>query len=247
MRRIKIITTGPWAKFLLYRTSVVICCFALTAVLLACVMTVSALRERTTASETVTGKTLIIDAGHGGFDGGAVVGNDVEKDINLAIALYLSDMLKLNGYQVIMTRSDDSSTESDPNATIARRKVSDLKNRLALMREHPEATFVSVHLNKYESSGVWGAQVFYASGVTGSKELAEAVMKSLVTQVQPENKRQIKPHYNSTFILKNSPIPAIIAECGFMSNPKELSLLKTEDYQKKIAFAIFCGITEYFA
>lgn len=191
-------------------------------------------------------KTVIIDAGHGGFDGGAVVNDVLEKDINLKIANSLSNMLRASGFNVICTRTDDSSTESDPNATIAARKRSDLNNRLKIAKENPDAIFVSIHLNKFQSSSVNGAQMFYAPKNDNAKKLAECLKTSVKDLLQPENHRTVKSGTKSTFLLYYSPIPAVIAECGFMSNPKEFSLLQTEKYQSQMAFAVFCGILKYF-
>ena len=247
MRKLpKIIAAGPVARLIINRFWLTLCCFALTVLLVLCAATVSALQGKQPAAESQKAQTVIVDAGHGGFDGGAVVGNDIEKNINLAIALYLRDMLKLSGYRVIMTRESDRSTEGEKTGSIASRKKADMQNRLKIMQNNLQAVFVSIHLNKFESSGVCGAQIFYAAGVQGSKPLAQAIMQQVVAQTQPENKRAIKPNYASTYILKNAPIPAVIAECGFMSNPAELAKLKNPDYQKQLAFAVYCGILAYF-
>ena len=186
------------------------------------------------------------NSAHGGFDGGAVVNDVLEKDINLKIANSLSNMLRASGFKVICTRTDDSSTESDPNATIAARKRSDLNNRLKIAKENPDAIFVSIHLNKFQSSSVNGAQMFYAPKNDNAKKLAECLKTSVKDLLQPENHRTVKSGTKSTFLLYYSPIPAVIAECGFMSNPKEFSLLQTEKYQSQMAFAVFCGILKYF-
>ncbi|MBO5105719.1 MAG: N-acetylmuramoyl-L-alanine amidase [Clostridia bacterium] len=186
------------------------------------------------------------NSAHGGFDGGAVVNDVLEKDINLKIANSLSNMLRASGFKVICTRTDDSSTESDPTATIAARKRSDLNNRLKIAKENPDAIFVSIHLNKFQSSSVNGAQMFYAPKNDNAKKLAECLKTSVKDLLQPENHRTVKSGTKSTFLLYYSPIPAVIAECGFMSNPKEFSLLQTEKYQSQMAFAVFCGILKYF-
>lgn len=191
-------------------------------------------------------KTVIIDAGHGGFDGGAVVGDILEKDINLKIANSLSNMLKSAGFKVICTRTDDSSTESDPTATIAAKKRSDLNNRLEILKQNPDAIFISIHLNKFSSASAKGAQMFYAPKSEDAKKLAECLKTSVKNLLQPENHRTIKSGTKSTFLLYYSPIPAVIAECGFMSNPTEFSFLQTEDYQAQMAFSLFCGILKYF-
>ena len=191
-------------------------------------------------------KTVIVDAGHGGFDGGAVVNDILEKDINLKIANSLCNMLRASGFKVICIREDDSSTESDPTATIAARKRSDLNNRLEIAKENPDAIFVSIHLNKFQSPSVKGAQMFYSINNENSKILAEALKDSVKSLLQPDNHRTTKAGTSSTFLLHHSPIPTVIAECGFMSNPDEFSKLQTEEYQHKMAFALLCGILNYY-
>lgn len=190
---------------------------------------------------------IIIDAGHGGFDGGAVAGDGtVEKDINLEIATTLSHFLKLDGYNVIMTRESDVSTDDVETDKISARKKSDLKNRLELMEDYEDAIFVSIHLNKFTTSSAKGAQIFYSPRIEKSKLLGEEIRKSVVGLLQPENTRVNKQATSSTYILYNATIPCVLVECGFLSNNSELELLKQEDYQNKMAFSIYCGITNFF-
>ena len=190
---------------------------------------------------------IIIDAGHGGFDGGAVAEDGtLEKDINLLIASNLKEFCKLGGFEVIMTRESDTGTEVDESDSISNRKKSDMKRRLAVIEENPDAIFVSIHLNKFTTSTASGAQVFYSKNHTNSEFLAECVQKTMVDLIQKENTRTIKQADNSIFLLKKSNIPSIIIECGFLSNFSELKLLKNYDYQRKIAFAIYCGILNYY-
>jgi len=191
---------------------------------------------------------IILDAGHGGFDGGAVAfDGTVEKDINLKICLILSDFLKSNGYEVILTRSTDVSTDDVETDKIATRKKSDLKNRLELMRDYPNAVFVSVHLNKFTTSAAFGSQVFYSGKTDGSQLLGESIQNSIISMLQPENTRVNKQATSSTYLLYNATIPSVLVECGFISNKAELEKLKNTEYQKKMAFCIFCGINNYFS
>ena len=190
---------------------------------------------------------IIIDAGHGGFDGGAVADDGtLEKNINLVIASNLKQLCKLGGFEVIMTRDSDTGTEVDESDSISNRKKSDMKRRLAVIEENPDAIFVSIHLNKFTTSTASGAQVFYSKNNSNSETLAENIQKSMVDLIQKENTRTIKQADNSIFLLKKSSIPSIIIECGFLSNYEELKLLKNYDYQRKIAFAIYCGILNYY-
>ncbi|MBR4973402.1 MAG: N-acetylmuramoyl-L-alanine amidase, partial [Clostridia bacterium] len=190
---------------------------------------------------------IILDAGHGGFDGGAVANDGtVEKDINLNITLTLEKMLEQSGFEVVMTRTDDSSTESNSNDKIAKKKKSDLNNRLELMKKYDDAVFVSIHLNKFTTSAARGSQIFYSSKVESSKNLADSIQNSIVEKIQPENTRVNKKSTSSTYILHNATVPAVIVECGFLSNKAELELLKNEEYQNKMAFCIYCGILDFY-
>lgn len=193
-------------------------------------------------------QVIILDAGHGGFDGGAVAPDGtVEKDINLKIALTLKEFLKQGGFQVIMTRESDVSTDDVETDKIATRKKSDLKNRLGLMKDNPRAVFVSIHLNKFTTSAANGSQVFYSAGHKESKVLGDCIQKSIVKHLQPENTRVNKQATSSTYLLYNATVPAVLVECGFLSNSAELKRLKDEEYQKKMAFSIFCGITSFYS
>lgn len=192
-------------------------------------------------------RQVIIDPGHGGFDGGAVAHDGtVEKDINLKIALCLADLLKSTGYDVILTRDSDVSTDDSSAERIGSRKKSDLKNRLELMKNYPDAVFVSIHLNKFTTSAASGSQVFYSAKFPESKVLGDNVQSYIVKLLQPHNRRVNKQATSSTYLLYNATIPAILVECGFLSNRAELELLKNEDYQRKLAFCCFCGINDYF-
>ena len=191
-------------------------------------------------------KTVILDAGHGGFDGGASAADGTnEKDINLNITLILADILRQNGYRVILTREADVSTDDVETDQISTRKKSDLKNRLALMKDYPKALFVSVHLNKFTTTAANGSQVFYSPKSEGSKELSESIQRSIISLLQPLNTRVCKKATSSTYILYNATIPAVLVECGFLSNKAELEKLKQPDYQAQMAFCIAKGIIEF--
>lgn len=190
--------------------------------------------------------TVILDAGHGGFDGGAVAKDGtVEKDINLSITKKLAEMLRLNGCRVIMTRTSDSGTD-DVSGSVAVRKKNDLENRLLLMEKNPDAIYVSIHLNKFTTSAASGTQVFYTPNFKEAKQLSTAIQKRVVGMLQPENKRTVKQGTSSTYLLKNAKVPAVIVECGFLSNGYDLKKLKDETYQSQMAFAIASGITDYY-
>ena len=130
---------------------------------------------------------VILDPGHGGIDGGAEANNLIEKDINLAIALNLRDFLSVQGFRVIMTREDDRSIHDQGITQISRQKRSDMYNRLAIIEDHPEAIFVSIHQNKFEQAAVCGAQVFYSQNHPDSQQLAQQIQTSFASLLQPDN------------------------------------------------------------
>ncbi len=190
---------------------------------------------------------IIIDAGHGGFDGGAVAPDGtVEKDINLKISLYLREYLELSGFDTIMTRYDDTSLEDEGLDSIRKKKTSDIHNRLKLMEETDNGIFISIHQNKYPQEKYSGLQVFYSpNNSEQSSELARNIQENVVEMLQPENQRQIKECGTSVYLIYNAVKPAVLVECGFLSNYNEAQLLKTEEYQRKIAFCIATGVQDY--
>ena len=190
---------------------------------------------------------VILDAGHGGFAGGAVGGGGiVEKGINLAITQDLGACLEWCGFRVLYTRQDDEATCDPGLSSIKEKKTSDLVNRLELMEENPDALVVSIHQNKFEDAGCWGAQVFYGTREEeASSRLAETVRSALVNLLQPDNDRECKRAYDTLYLLNNAPQPIVMVECGFVSNPREASLLTTQDYQRKLAFSIALSLVQF--
>lgn len=189
---------------------------------------------------------IVLDAGHGGMDGGAVgVNQVVEKHINLSIALKLRDLLEVSGFDVIMTRETDVSLHDPAITGVAQKKRSDMYSRLKLIEENPDAIFISIHQNKFEQSQSNGSQVFYGTKNSDSEILAASVQSSIRELLQKENKRETKPSGKEFFLLYNPEIPAIMVECGFISNPEECAKLVTDSYQDQIAFAIMNGVFDY--
>lgn len=189
---------------------------------------------------------IIIDAGHGGEDGGAVGADGTnEKDINLSISLKLNDILTVLGYETRMVRTADISIHNPDADTTRERKSTDIRNRAAIMEEYENCLYVSIHQNKYEDSRIWGAQTFYSPNDEESKNLAQFIQTSIATKIQPDNKRLIKESGTSIYVLYNATKPAVMVECGFISNPNELSQLQTGDYQSQMAFSITSGIINY--
>ena len=226
--------------------NVVIACMLLVAVIIAAGITGHIDDMAQPASINTTGyPPVIIDAGHGGFDGGAVANGITEKDINLAISLNLRDMLTSSGFTVIMIREEDISVHDPVANTIRTKKNTDLNNRLKVINENNNSIFVSIHQNMYTESQYSGAQVFYSPNNESSKALAQILQNTIVKQLQNDNTRQIKEATDSLFLLYNAEIPAVMVECGFLSNPEEAQKLNTDEYQQQMSFAIMCGILEY--
>lgn len=205
-------------------------------------LTVTVPKTKTANSQNMP-QTVIIDAGHGGFDGGAVADDGtIEKDLNLKIALKFDAVLRVLGFETVLIRNADLSMEDEDVS--GSKKVSDMKNRLEITRKHPEAIFVSIHMNKYSTSQPNGTQVFY--GVTdGSKELAEAIQGAVKSSIQPNNHRAVKKTTKDIYLLYHSVVPSVIVECGFLSNPDDLQKLKTDEYQLSISWAIAEGVIRY--
>lgn len=193
-------------------------------------------------------KVVILDAGHGGFDGGAIgVNGTIEKDINLSIALKLREMLEDAGYTVIMTRDTDTALENDGDKSTRQKKVSDMHNRLNLTKLYPNATLVSIHQNKLDGNQnkVFGGQIFYSPNNGNSKILAQLIQDEFNTYIQPQKTRQIVKTGKNLYLFYNAQNVAVLCECGFLSNPEEEALLNTDEYQNKIAYCIFRGIVVY--
>ncbi len=189
--------------------------------------------------------TIIIDPGHGGEDGGANVGESiVEKDINLAISLKLRDFLLINDFDVIMTRDSDTSLYDNDSANSKKR--SDLSNRVELFNSSSNNVVVSIHQNKFVDSKYYGTQIFYSDNNDDNKLLAENIRNSVVSLLQPDNKRECKLSGSEIYILDNTTVPAVLVECGFLSNESEAAMLITEEYQNKIAYSICLGLMEYY-
>ncbi len=187
-------------------------------------------------------KTLIIDAGHGGIDPGAVANGLIEKDLNLAIAKKLSSFLSLSGVDLVLTRTDDTLLGSGD--TVRAHKSADLRARLEMLEKTENALLVSIHINKFTSSGVHGLQTFYADDTADSESLAGCIQEA-ARLLDKDNKRQIKPDDDNIYILSNATKTAVLIECGFISNPDEAKLLSSEEYQSKLAFAIYTGIIKF--
>ncbi len=181
---------------------------------------------------------LILDAGHGGEDGGAVSVTGVpESQINLAVVLKIDDLLGLYGQCPYLLRDEDKAIYDEGSVTLHEKKVSDLKNRAAIIQACEGATVLSIHQNSYPQAKYRGTQTFYAP-TEGSQELAEHVQRVVRETIQPENKRDVKRIPSTVYLMNHIDCPAVLVECGFLSNPEEEALLRDDDYQKKLAAAL---------
>ena len=188
--------------------------------------------------------TVLIDPGHGGFDGGTVAEDGtLEKHLNLAVSLYLRDLLHVCGVAVEMTRQTDVGLETDFSATVRNKKASDMRRRLAMYEE--ASLVISVHQNHFSQSKYSGTQVFYSANHPDSAVLAEDIRSAVVEWIQPQNTRELKKATDSIFLLTHTTTPAVLVECGFLSNEEERNKLKTPAYQQQLAFAIMAGYWKY--
>lgn len=185
--------------------------------------------------------TVVIDAGHGGYDPGKVgTTGTLEKDINLKIALYLKEMLEGQDIEVIMTRDEDEELSTDSS----RRKASDMKERVALIDKSNADMVVSIHQNSYTDPQIYGAQCFYYTNSEEGEKLASIIQEQIINSTNQTKIRDIKSN-SDYYLLKYSTLATVIVECGFLSNPEEEQLLLTETYQRKMAWAIHLGILQY--
>ena len=185
---------------------------------------------------------VFLDAGHGDFDPGKVsVDGSLEKDINLAIAKRLKRYLEQSDVEVVMSREDDRGLY---DTSAGSRKMSDMKNRCARVEESGADLVVSIHQNSYHQEDVSGAQVFYYRKSEKGKRLAEILQKRFDYALGDQNRRKAKPN-DSYYLLLHVKCPIVIVECGFLSNWKEAALLKTEEYQDRVAYTLHMGIMEY--
>lgn len=168
-----------------------------------------------------------------------------KRGINLNILLYLRDLLEMEGYSVEVTWDTDTSIHDDGIEGIANQKSSDMDNRLALFNEYENAICISIHQNQFTDSSYSGAQMFYSDNVSESGRLAQTMQEAFVTQLQPENTREVKLCGKELYLCYFSENPTVMVECGFLSNPEEAALLETEAYQRKVAFTIFSSVNTY--
>lgn len=189
---------------------------------------------------------VVLDAGHGGEDGGAVADDGTrEKDVNLVIANDISYFFRLFGIPFVQTRTTDISVNDEGLKTIRERKRSDILNRYNLVNSFENSILLSIHQNMFSEKKYFGTQVFYSDNNESSKILANEIRKTVIQGLQPENKREIKPSGSSIFLLDKAKTTSVLVECGFLSNTEELGKLKTENYDASMAYYITKGLLNF--
>lgn len=203
---------------------------------------ITASKNGTVASKPIT---VVLDAGHGGEDGGAVSANGVlEKDLNLSIALRLRALLEANGIRVVLTRSTDTLLYDKDVDYHGRKKALDLAARKNIAESTENCVFVSIHMNAFPIAKYQGLQVWYSKNHPASLTLAQSVQSMNQSLLQPSNERPVKAATSSIYLLHHLRSPAILVECGFLSNPEEATLLASEEYQENLAFLLFLSLSD---
>ncbi len=189
---------------------------------------------------------IIIDAGHGGEDGGTQSSDGtLEKKINLEISLKINEELLGRGFTTVLTRDGDYMIYDESSSTQREKKISDIHNRMKIVEESGNCILLSIHQNYFKESKYSGTQVFYSKNNPDSKILADEIQKSVVSALQPDNTRQIKESGTDIYLLYHSKVPSVMVECGFMSNEAESERLKDEVYQQQMAGTIVSGLIKH--
>lgn len=186
---------------------------------------------------------IIIDPGHGGEDGGAEANGVTEKNVNLAISLMMSDYFEVSDYDCVLTRNDDRLLYGQGEEK--NKKRHDLLNRIKFANSYDDAVFVSIHQNKFEIPKYKGLQVYYSANNPQSEVLAKIIQSNSKEYIDSANNREVKQADFRIKVLDMLKIPAVLIECGFLSNPDEAYLLSTTEYQKKIALVAYLSLVEY--
>lgn len=183
---------------------------------------------------------IVLDPGHGGQDGGAIAPDGTaEKDLNLAMAKDIYGILKYSGFRVILTRESDGMLG---DGGVGKKKQADLAKRLEIAEESPDSILVSIHMNKFPDARCRGLQVYYSANHPAGQALAQTVQSTVSETLQTDNNRKIKAADSAIYILNKADVPAILIECGFLSNGEELARLKDENYRKELAAVIAAAL-----
>ena len=233
-------------KSILYGAKFFVCAILVLSIILGISYAFSERKSDTPTSVSVNAPVIVIDAGHGGEDAGAIAQDgSLEKDLNLKIAKCIQALCEINGNSAIMTREDDRllyDYYGELDDYTGKKKIYDLKNRVKIANEQHDAIFVSIHMNKFSSGKYSGTQIYFSPNNPSSEMLARTLQNSTRTYLQPSNNRQIKRADSSIYVLNSLDCPAVLIECGFLSNEDELGRLKDKKYQASLALVIFSGI-----
>ena len=223
----------------------ILLCLLIGSILLVSSRYKSSATKVVNAENQTTLPTIIIDAGHGGEDSGALSANGTaEKDVNLDISLTLDKLLKTSGFNTVMIRTDDTSIHNPDASTTRERTVSDIHNRVNISNSDKNNILISIHQNHFSDSKYSGAQMFYSKNNYNSRNLAECIKGSVTGLLQNSNTRECKES-SGVYLLDNVTVPAVIVECGFLSNTQEAELLSTAEYRDNMAYSVYLGIMEY--
>lgn len=232
--------------FIKYSIITLIICALVCVIIIFSYNITGASEQSSYASEEGSPVTVIIDAGHGGEDGGTQSRDGLlEKDLNLDIAKRLSLLFSQNGVNVIMTRSDDRLLYDKNGDYKGRKKALDAQARLNIASEDPNAIFISIHQNYFSSSQYSGLQVWYSGNDNRSMELAQYIQSGVKSTLQPNNNRQTKLAGSNIYLLEHIKNPAVLIECGFLSNPEEAKRLSDPTYRQNLSEVIYRSVTEY--
>lgn len=227
---------------------VILSCFATVLIIIACIIASHTDQAYPTATEGTVEchlPSVVIDAGHGGEDGGAISADGLyEKDVNLAVAFALRELLEMNGIPTVMTRDEDILLYDRNVDYQGRKKVLDLAARKTVADSYEGCLFVSIHMNAFPETQYSGVQVWYGTKDPLSPSIAADIQKTALL-LQPDNHRKIKAAGSNIYLLDNITSPCVLVECGFLSNPEEAALLSDPAYQQALAFMIFSGISPY--
>lgn len=230
-------------KIIRYRTLIPIYLLVLVVFVTVGVFTDRAVTTMVRTSSDSERVCFVIDPGHGGEDGGAIsCTGALESHINLEISQRLNDLLHLMGYDTVMIRQTDRSVYTKGN-TLSEKKISDLKERVKIVNETPNAVLISIHQNQFNDSRYSGAQVFYGK-TAGSDVLAQSMQNALVKHLNPGSNRKAKVA-ESVYLMKHVEVPGVLIECGFLSNPQEEAILRDAAYQKKLCSVIASVCTSF--
>lgn len=192
----------------------------------------------------ISSYTVVLDAGHGAPDGGAVGPNGTEeKDVNLDIVLKIREILESRGVKVILTRESDNGIYDASADSIRKKKISDMHNRREIINKSGADVFISIHMNAFTNKNSKGLHVFYSRSHPESKELAQRIIDK-ISFVTGAEAHEVKTASDTLYLMKNPVPPAILIECGFISNPEEERLLNTDKYKSKLAYAIADAIAD---